>query len=115
MPRKCGEGDSDECYMRVRRVKNERSCKNLMGTYGNWEKSKTKFTTNHKGQAAGMLFDLEIGKTYRKNECKALVIYGPENDDSSSSSRSRSRVIGCGMLVPEGERRNYCRNNNNDD
>ena len=64
-----------------------------------WNKDDTGFSTDKDGRAAGMLFDLESGYDYDDNECKAFVIYGPEDDSSDDDIE----VIGCGMLVPEDE------------
>lgn len=98
MPKSC---EDDECYMAV----HEGKCGDLDDKYHKdddeeiWDEEYTGFSTNKHGRAAGTLFDLESGYDYDDNKCKAMVIYGPEDDSSDGDVE----VIGCGMLVPEDE------------
>mmetsp|Transcript_11563 Transcript_11563/g.17345 ORF Transcript_11563/g.17345 Transcript_11563/m.17345 type:complete len:106 (+) Transcript_11563:449-766(+) len=101
MSKKC---DDDDCYLAIRKG----DCDDLDGKYHKddheiWDEDDTGFTTNKNGRAAGMLFGLESGYDYGDNKCKAMVIYGPEDDSSDDV-----KVLGCGMLVPEDEDTDYC-------
>jgi hypothetical protein len=68
-----------------------------------WDEDDTGFSTNKNGRAAGMLFGLESGYDAKDNICRALVIYGPEDESDDDID-----VIGCGLLIPEGEDDDYC-------
>jgi hypothetical protein len=101
LPEKCKD---DECYIAIHKG----DCDDLDGKYhrsGNqvWDEDDTGFTTNKNGRAAGMLFGLESGYDAEDNICRALVIYGPEDESDDDID-----VIGCGMLVPDDEDFDYC-------
>jgi hypothetical protein len=54
------------------------------------------FLSNKKGRAAGF-FKLKTGYNLWRNRCKLVVLF--DEDD---------KKIGCGKLIPEGKKKNYC-------
>ncbi len=99
-----------------------KSCKKLDDKHYDTEEDpwtvdkKALYISNKKRRAAGF-FKIRNGYSYKKNECKFVVLFDEEEDrrrlDGSNrklgkGGKKKTKKIACGQLIPEGKSKNYC-------
>ncbi len=73
-----------------------------------------KYVPNMKGRAASMI-KIKNEKPIRKHQCRLVVLFDEEEGEDDKrrhrflhSSKDNERVVGCGLLIPDGEVSTYC-------